>query len=430
MGTSVPSYFKMTTYFSKITYPNVSGDSEFSIPFEYLEQSHINVTLDDVAQVNGTDYSINESTSKVVFSGGTGAGEEVAIIRDTPIATDELAVTFSDGSGLNATDLNASTKQNIFAIQEQDDSIVESIAIVSTALLGSNNLSDVDSSTTSRTNLDVYSKAETDSLFADATGALMISNNLSDVESASDSRDNLGLGTIATQDADSVAITGGSIAGITDLAITDGGTGASSKTVAFDNLAPTTTKGDIIVSNGSDNIRVGVGADDYVLVADAAETSGVKWAAAGGGISEYFQGYTGTSPGAPSDATWTKVPIETEEFDNNSTYDATTNYRYTPTSSGYYRIYGTVVVTYTTDATKYLYAAIYKNGAAYKQISLNASTPTTERSLRVNIDTVVNMNGTTDYVELYGYSSGSGISDWGANSVYGCQFGGFKLNTA
>ena len=36
------------------------------------------------------------------------------------------------------------------------------------------------------------------------------------------------LGTIATQDANSVAITGGAITGITDLAVVDGGTGASS----------------------------------------------------------------------------------------------------------------------------------------------------------------------------------------------------------
>ena len=38
---------------------------------------------------------------------------------------------------------------------------------------------------------------------------------------------NLTVGTIATQDSDSVSITGGSITGITDLVVADGGTGAS-----------------------------------------------------------------------------------------------------------------------------------------------------------------------------------------------------------
>lgn len=49
-------------------------------------------------------------------------------------------------------------------------------------------------------------------------------------------RSNLGLGTVATQDASNVDITGGSIAGITDLAISDGGTGASTPSAARSNL--------------------------------------------------------------------------------------------------------------------------------------------------------------------------------------------------
>ena len=53
---------------------------------------------------------------------------------------------------------------------------------------------------------------------------------------AAAARTNLGLGSIATQAADSVAITGGSVAGITDLAVADGGTGASSASAARTNL--------------------------------------------------------------------------------------------------------------------------------------------------------------------------------------------------
>jgi len=53
---------------------------------------------------------------------------------------------------------------------------------------------------------------------------------------ASGARTALGLGTIATQDSDSVSITGGSIANITDLAIADGGTGASNASGARSNL--------------------------------------------------------------------------------------------------------------------------------------------------------------------------------------------------
>ncbi|MCG3206308.1 MAG: hypothetical protein KCHDKBKB_03042 [Elusimicrobia bacterium] len=68
------------------------------------------------------------------------------------------------------------------------------------------------------------------------------------------------------------------------LPVANGGTGQTSQTAAFDALAPTTTKGDLIVHNGSDNIRVAVGGTNgHVLTVDSAEASGVKWAAASGG---------------------------------------------------------------------------------------------------------------------------------------------------
>ncbi|NDF11895.1 MAG: DUF2793 domain-containing protein [Proteobacteria bacterium] len=60
-------------------------------------------------------------------------------------------------------------------------------------------------------------------------------------ESASTARGSMGLGAMATQSDSSVAITGGSITGITDLAIADGGTGASTATAALNNLLPSQT---------------------------------------------------------------------------------------------------------------------------------------------------------------------------------------------
>jgi hypothetical protein len=64
----------------------------------------------------------------------------------------------------------------------------------------------------------------------------------------------------------------------TALGIANGGTGQTTQTAAFDALSPTTTKGDLIANNGSDNIRVAVGSDNQVLVADSTQASGVKWA--------------------------------------------------------------------------------------------------------------------------------------------------------
>ena len=65
---------------------------------------------------------------------------------------------------------------------------------------------------------------------AGRTGAVTLSNT-----------DISGLGTMSTQASSSVSITGGSITGITDLAIADGGTGQSTANAAFNALAPSQT---------------------------------------------------------------------------------------------------------------------------------------------------------------------------------------------
>ena len=83
--------------------------------------------------------------------------------------------------------------------------------------------------------------------------------SLVDDADAATSRGTLGLGSIATQDSSSVSITGGSVTGITSLAVADGGTGASTIQGAIANLRPAVAT----VPGATDTLAAG---DDGVTI--------------------------------------------------------------------------------------------------------------------------------------------------------------------
>lgn len=100
-----------------------------------------------------------------------------------------------------------------------------------------------------------------------------------------------------------------------------------------------------------------------------------------------------------SNATATKVQLNTEEFDTNSNFDPTTNYRFTPTVAGYYQINGAIGFNATTMTICIVF--LYKNGSGYKR---GTDLRTTQSGDSVGVaSALIYFNGTTDYVELYGY---------------------------
>jgi hypothetical protein len=90
--------------------------------------------------------------------------------------------------------------------------------------------------------------------------------------------------------------------------------------------------------------------------------------------------------------TYFKIQFQTKEFDTNSNFDNSTNYRFTPTVAGYYLITGSMAGQ--SQAEKF--CVIYKNGTSYKYGADISGWSTTASAL-------VYLNGSTDYVELYGF---------------------------
>jgi hypothetical protein len=97
--------------------------------------------------------------------------------------------------------------------------------------------------------------------------------------------------------------------------------------------------------------------------------------------------------------TWTKLQLTIETFDIGSCFDTSTN-RFTPNVAGYYQISGNVSME--TSSAVSVIVAVYKNGTAFRRGTRGAGN---SQSLAVGVSTVVYLNGTTDYVELYIFTS-------------------------
>jgi hypothetical protein len=119
-----------------------------------------------------------------------------------------------------------------------------------------------------------------------------------------------------------------------------------------------------------------------------------------------------------ANATYTKVQFQTKEYDTNSCFDATTNYRFTPNVAGYYLITG--VVGCANNSEKQL--VIYKNGSRFK----DGNDFTGYIS---SVQSVIYCNGSTDYIELYfiQYSGGSQTTYVGS---FNCVFQGTMVRAA
>lgn len=118
----------------------------------------------------------------------------------------------------------------------------------------------------------------------------------------------------------------------------------------------------------------------------------------------FFQASCGVAQNIAA-ATHTKVQMSTEEVDSAGCYDNATNYRYTPNVAGWYLVHAAIQFNSTSDHHQCL-IELYRNGSLFKT---SANTPSgTTYSVSTSISCLMYFNGSTDYVEAYGYQNVSG----------------------
>ena len=121
-----------------------------------------------------------------------------------------------------------------------------------------------------------------------------------------------------------------------------------------------------------------------------------------------FSAYAATNQ-TVTNATATKVNFGTEEFDTNNNFASS---RFTPTVAGYYQINSAINCSHTSMVD--FVSWIYKNGGQYKRgFGFTGTGPSKFIGQACGL---VYLNGTTDFVEIYIFSNGSGSATINASS--------------
>ena len=185
-----------------------------------------------------------------------------------------------------------------------------------------------------------------------------------------------------------------------------------------------------------------IATDDTILIHDTSASALRKMTRANfvSGVGQtntpYFNARLGSDQDIGYSGTYTKININTEYFDSAGAFD-TSAYRFTPQTAGKYFVFGQCAfeTTSSSNNTNNLVAtlvAIYKNGSnvAYQQIDRGGQLYSAYRRT-MGVSTIVDMNGSSDYLELYGRgnSNNAGSTRVAADSSGSTFFGAYLLAT-
>jgi len=156
-----------------------------------------------------------------------------------------------------------------------------------------------------------------------------------------------------------------------------------------------------IISESANTITVGA-SGDTVTIPSGATLSSSGTVSGNLAMTPAFEAYR-SSDQTPSNNTLTKIQFNTEIYDTDGNYDNSSDYRFTPTTAGKYFVYGSMRgdAESITDL-EFIRLDIYKNGSTYKNTAIEFGATNDIDNASLTITAVVDMNGSTDYLEIFG----------------------------
>ena len=116
--------------------------------------------------------------------------------------------------------------------------------------------------------------------------------------------------------------------------------------------------------------------------------------------------YSGNGSGF-ANGTYVKLSFDSEVYDSGSTYDPTTNYRWTPGVAGKYQLYARIIFQAGGTSPSQARIAIYKNGSVLQYSRWTTATTISDWTVQTSHMDIAN---TTDYYEAYAYQSNASSS--------------------
>jgi len=184
--------------------------------------------------------------------------------------------------------------------------------------------------------------------------------------------------------------------------------------------------------SGSTNLTLGgTNATDITIPSGVTITNNGTQSGFGGANTPAFEAFLSANQ-TISDNTETKAQVNTEVFDTDGCYDNSTNYRFTPTTAGKYFVYARAAVDEAAGNTRNSITMIYKNGSeiARSFVNFHSGDTTDGEGASPTVTAVIDMNGSSDYIELYGVCdtvNGSDSKFQGATGSRYTNFGAYKL---